>query len=101
VESEEARRRLIKTAVRIEKRNGTPWAIRQIFRSLDLGEITLIEDVDNVHYDSTACYDGTFYQPCRKTPFLRTKIQGKDCEAIQTPQIHRASIEWEKREDPG
>ena len=41
------------------------------------------------------------YQPCRKTPFLRTRIQGKDCEAIQTPQIHRPGIEWGKREGPG
>ena len=60
-ESEEARRQLIKTAVRIKKRNGTPWAIRQVFRSLGLGEITLIEGVGDVHYDGSACYDGTFY----------------------------------------
>ena len=60
-ESEEAQRNLLKSAIRIHKRKGTPWAIREVFRALGLGEIELIEGTGSILYDAVARYDGTYY----------------------------------------
>ena len=60
-ESEEAQRNLLKSAVQIHKRKGTPWAVREVFRSLGLGEVELIEGTGHIKYDGVAKYDGTFY----------------------------------------
>ena len=60
-ESEEAQRNLLKSAIRIHKRKGTPWAIREVFRALGLGEIELIEGTGHITYDGRSKYDGIFY----------------------------------------
>lgn len=60
-ESEDAQRNLLKSAIQIHKRKGTPWAIREVFRALGLGEIELIEGTGSILYDGIARYDGTYY----------------------------------------
>ena len=42
-ESEQAKRNLIKNAIELHRFKGTPWAIREVFRLLGFGEITLQE----------------------------------------------------------
>lgn len=42
-ESEEAKRKLIKSAGELHRFKGTPWAIREVIRLLGFGEITLQE----------------------------------------------------------
>jgi phage tail P2-like protein len=42
-ESEDARRALIKGAMALHRKRGTPWAIREVIRRLGFGEVTLIE----------------------------------------------------------
>jgi phage tail P2-like protein len=42
-ESDDARRALIKGAIQLHQKRGTPWAIREIIRRLGFGEVTLIE----------------------------------------------------------
>ena len=60
-ESDDAKRNLLKSAIQIHKRKGTPWAIREVFRMLGLGEIELIEGTGSILYDGAAKYDGTYY----------------------------------------
>ncbi|CAE6841806.1 hypothetical protein R69746_06959 [Paraburkholderia aspalathi] len=42
-ESDDARRALIKSAIALHQKRGTPWAIREVIRRLGFGEVTLIE----------------------------------------------------------
>lgn len=60
-ESEEVQRNLLKSAIQIHKRKGTPWAIREVFRALGLGEIELIEGTGNIFHDGKAWHDGTYF----------------------------------------
>ncbi|UVS95934.1 phage tail protein I [Burkholderia glumae] len=66
-ESDDARRALIKSAIQLHQKRGTPWAIREVIRRLGFGEVTLIEgrgvrrrdgsvrrNGDYVHGDPTA-----------------------------------------------
>lgn len=52
-ETELARRQLLKGAIELHRYKGTPWAVRQVFRMLDLGEIEIEEG------RSGYCRDGT------------------------------------------
>ena len=45
------RRKLIKDAVFLHRRKGTPWAVREICRRLGFGEIGLIEGLGGQIYD--------------------------------------------------
>lgn len=60
-ESDDAKRNLLKSAIQIHRHKGTPWAVRELFRSLGLGEIELIEGTGHIKYDGRAKYDGIFY----------------------------------------
>ncbi|MCP2091327.1 UNVERIFIED_ORG: phage tail P2-like protein [Paraburkholderia sediminicola] len=42
-ESDDARRALIKAAIPLHQKRGTPWAIREVIRRLGFGEVTLVE----------------------------------------------------------
>lgn len=42
-ESDDARRSIIKSAIALHEKRGTPWAIREVIRRLGFGEVTLIE----------------------------------------------------------
>ncbi|KAG0188577.1 hypothetical protein DFQ28_004622 [Apophysomyces sp. BC1034] len=42
-ESDDARRALIKSAIPLHQKRGTPWAIREVIRRLGFGEVTLVE----------------------------------------------------------
>ncbi|MDP8080257.1 phage tail protein [Phocoenobacter skyensis] len=54
-ESNKNKRMLIKHSVELHRHKGTPWSIREIIRSLGLGEITLDEGLTLRNYD-----DNTF-----------------------------------------
>lgn len=56
-ESEEARRTLIKRSAEIHKKKGTVWAIREVFRMLNLGEVEIIENIARLNYDGTHHYN--------------------------------------------
>jgi phage tail P2-like protein len=57
-ESDEARRALIKGAIQLHQKRGTPWAAREVIRRLGLGEIDLIEGRNVRRRDGTARYSG-------------------------------------------
>lgn len=42
-ESEEAKRKLIKSAIELHRLKGTPWAVREVIRNLGFGEVQLLE----------------------------------------------------------
>ncbi|WP_042266781.1 phage tail protein I [Paraburkholderia heleia] len=57
-ESDEARRALIKGAIQLHQKRGTPWAVREVIRRLGFGEIDLIEGRNVRRRDGTARYSG-------------------------------------------
>ncbi|TKC83457.1 phage tail protein I [Trinickia terrae] len=57
-ESDEARRALIKGAIRLHEKRGTPWAIREVIRRLGFGEVELTEGRNVRRRDGTARYSG-------------------------------------------
>jgi phage tail P2-like protein len=57
-ESDEARRALIKGAIELHQKRGTPWAVREVIRRLGFGEIDLIEGRNVRRRDGTARYSG-------------------------------------------
>jgi len=57
-ESDDARRALIKSAIALHQKRGTPWAIREVVRRLGFGEIELIEGRNVRRRDGTARYNG-------------------------------------------
>lgn len=52
-DSENSKRALIKGAIELHRRKGTPWSIREVFRKLDLGEINIDEGLKSRVYDNT------------------------------------------------
>lgn len=52
-DSAESKRALIKSAVELHRRKGTPWAIRAVLRKLGLGEIEIDEGLKAREYEST------------------------------------------------
>ncbi|WP_250435777.1 phage tail protein I [Caballeronia sp. ATUFL_F2_KS9A] len=42
-ESDAARRALIKGAIQLHQKRGTPWAVREVIRRLGFGEVTIVE----------------------------------------------------------
>lgn len=58
-ESEEARRNLIARSTEIHKKKGTIWSIREVFRMLGLGEVSILENIGRLRHDGTFNYDGT------------------------------------------
>lgn len=50
-ESVEGRRNLIKCSAEIHKKKGTVWAIREVFRMLDLGEVEIVENIGRLRHD--------------------------------------------------
>ncbi|MFP3183966.1 MAG: phage tail protein I [Paraburkholderia sp.] len=57
-ESDSARRALIKGAIQLHQKRGTPWAIREVIRRLGFGEVDLIEGRNVRRRDGTARYSG-------------------------------------------
>jgi phage tail P2-like protein len=57
-ESDDARRALIKGAIPLHQKRGTPWAIREVIRRLGFGEVDLIEGRNVRRRDGTARYNG-------------------------------------------
>ncbi|OHX10248.1 phage tail protein I [Chromobacterium sphagni] len=50
-ESDDARRALIKSAIELHRYKGTPWAVREVVRRLDMGEATLLEGLSGQRRD--------------------------------------------------
>lgn len=59
-ESEDARRALIKSAIQLHQKRGTPWAIREVIRRLGFGEVTLIEGRRMRRRDGSASRNGDY-----------------------------------------
>lgn len=57
-ESEDARREMIKSAIEMHRFKGTPWAVREVIRSLGFGEVELIEHIGRLNYDGVRSYNG-------------------------------------------
>ncbi|RKF36152.1 phage tail protein I [Paraburkholderia fungorum] len=57
-ESDDARRALIKAAIPLHQKRGTPWAIREVIRRLGFGEVDLVEGRNVRRRDGTALYNG-------------------------------------------
>lgn len=58
-ESEEAKRNLIARSTEIHKKKGTIWSIREVFRMLVLGEVSILENIGRLKHDGSFRYDGT------------------------------------------
>lgn len=59
-ESDLARRSLIRSAIELHRFKGTPWAIREVFRRLGFGEVSLIEGLAGRVRDGSIRRDGLF-----------------------------------------
>lgn len=59
-ESDDARRALIKSAIQLHQKRGTPWAIREVIRRLGFGEVTLVEGRSVRRRDGTARRNGDY-----------------------------------------
>lgn len=59
-ESDDARRALIKGAIPLHEKRGTPWAIREVIRRLGFGEVTLVEGRSIRRRDGTATRNGDY-----------------------------------------
>jgi phage tail P2-like protein len=59
-ESDDARRALIKSAIPLHQKRGTPWAIREVIRRLGFGEVTLVEGRRVRRRDGTATRNGDY-----------------------------------------
>ena len=53
----ESKRALIKSAIELHRRKGTPWAIREVLRKLGLGEVGLDEGLKARVYESSFVTD--------------------------------------------
>ncbi|WP_445494321.1 phage tail protein I [Photorhabdus sp. SF281] len=60
VESDNARRTLIKSAIELHRYKGTPWSIREIIRRFGFGEVDLIEGTGQINYDGHANHNGNY-----------------------------------------
>lgn len=60
-DTELAKRTLIKGAIELHRRKGTPWAVKEAIRRVGYQDVTIIEHVslDSVNYDGVYNYDGT------------------------------------------
>ena len=57
-ENEQVQRKLIASYIQRHQHKGTPSVIRQLFRDLQLGEITIIERAARLRWDGEAVFDG-------------------------------------------
>ncbi|AOK51423.1 phage tail protein I [Burkholderia stagnalis] len=59
-ESDDARRALIRSAIALHQKRGTPWAIREVIRRLGFGEVTIVEGRRVRRRDGSARYNGDY-----------------------------------------
>jgi P2-related tail formation protein len=57
--NEQERRDLIKRAIELHRFKGTPWSIKEAFKSVGFFDAEIVE-FDNLRYDDTAKYDGEY-----------------------------------------
>lgn len=57
---DKTRRQLIKDAVRLHRRKGTPWAVREICRRLGFGEVVLVEGLGGQLYNGSINHKGIY-----------------------------------------
>ena len=60
-ESEDAKRRLIKSSVELHRHKGTVWSIREVIRQLGFGEVEIIEGLFDKRHDGQITRNGVFY----------------------------------------
>lgn len=58
-DTEEKRRALLKKAIVLHKKKGTPWAIREALKAIGYVDAEIIEGAGGITYDGTVNYDGT------------------------------------------
>lgn len=56
--TETARRELIKTAIQLQKKVGTPWAIKNALKAIGFPNVTINERM-GIYYDGAYIYDGS------------------------------------------
>ena len=62
--TDETRRDLLRRAIEIHRRKGTPWAIREAFRAVGFPEIQIEEGYGKPAYGGTRLFDGqAYYSP--------------------------------------
>lgn len=59
--TDEARRKLIKSAVELHRYKGTPWAMREIIRQLGFGEVELIERLSGQKRDGSIRRNAVYF----------------------------------------
>ncbi|KIP16064.1 phage tail protein [Burkholderia ubonensis] len=59
-ESDDARRALVRGAIQLHQRRGTPWAVREVIRRLGFGEVTIVEGRRVRRRDGSAIYNGDY-----------------------------------------
>ncbi|KVU44757.1 phage tail protein [Burkholderia ubonensis] len=59
-ESDDARRALIRGAIQLHQKRGTPWAVREVIRRLGFGEVTIVEGRRVRRRDGSVTYNGDY-----------------------------------------
>lgn len=80
------KRELIKKAISIKKRLGTPYAIKAALASVGFSNVDVIEQVGAV-YDGTYKYDGTIKYSSGSWVYFGVKIYVADPNAITDEQV--------------
>ncbi|MDV8137936.1 phage tail protein I [Pseudomonas aeruginosa] len=106
-ESEDTRRALIKRAIELHRYKGTPWAIREVIRTLGFGEVEILEGLAGLTHDGQCAFDGQrVYGDVGAWPVYRVTLQRpitndqaaqlrRVLRAIAPARCHLASLDYQ------
>lgn len=57
-ESDQAKRKIIKSSVELHRKKGSVWSIREVCRVLGFGEVEIVEGIGDMRYDGKCLYNG-------------------------------------------
>ncbi len=94
-ESEGARRALVKGSIELHRHKGTPWALREIARLLNLGELQIVEGLAGRARDGSIQRDGIYVHGdpmawAKYRVFLQNPITNDMAEVFRRALIENA-----------
>lgn len=91
--TENAQRNMIKAAIAIHKHKGTPWAVKQVFVQLGLGEVDIEEGRSGYRRDGTMRRDGFVIRGERSAHWAEYRILCRSLLTVQQAAIARRLLE--------
>lgn len=91
-ETESAQRDLVKAAIGIHLHKGTPWAVRQVFAVLGLGEVEILESRSGFQRDGTVCRDGYAVRGDRSVRWAEYRIRINRLLTVQQATLARTLL---------